>query len=172
VAGAGTVGLEIAAQAARLNAKVDALLTCCSGGGLTAGCLLGLSEASPTTKVYAVEAIGFEKMAKSLAAGRPIQLQPGGHSICDAISGLYMAEIPFEIIRQRLAGTFAVSDDDARAAMRVAFSEFGVAVEPGGAVALAAVLTRKVPLDGKTVVVTLSGRNVDLSLAARVLGEA
>jgi threonine dehydratase len=175
VAGAGTVGLEIAAQAARLNAKVDAVLICCSGGGLTAGCLLGLSAASPTTKVYAVEALGFEKMAQSLAAGRRIDLPPGGHSICDAISGLYMAEIPFAIIRQHVggpfAGTFAVSDDDAKTAMRVAFGEFGVAVEPGGAVALAAMLTGKMPLDGKTVVVTLSGRNVDLSLAARVLGE-
>jgi threonine dehydratase len=128
------------------------------------------------TKVYAVEAIGFEKMAQSLAAGRRIDLQPGGHSICDAISGLYTAEIPFAIIRRRagatFAGTFAVSDDDAKTAMRVAFGEFGVAVEPGGAVALAAVLTRKKPLDGKTIVVTLSGRNVDLSLAARVLGES
>jgi threonine dehydratase len=171
VAGAGTVGLEIAAQAARLNAKVDALLTCCSGGGLTAGCLLGLSEASPTTKVYAVEAIGFEKMAKSLAAGRPIQLQPGGHSICDAINGLYVAQIPFEIIKPRLAGTFAVTDGDAKAAMRTAFSEFGLALEPGGAVALAVVLTRKLLLDGKTVVVTLSSRNVDLDLAARALRE-
>jgi threonine dehydratase len=54
--------------------------------------------------------------------------------------------------------------------MRVAFSEFGIAVEPGGAVALAAVLTRKMPLDGKTVVVTLSGRNVDLDIFARTLG--
>jgi threonine dehydratase len=171
VAGAGTVGLEIAAQAARLNAKVDAVLACCSGGGLTAGCLLGLSEASPTTEVYSVEAIGFEKMAKSLAAGRPIQLQPGGHSICDAVNGLYMAKIPFEIIRPRLAGTFAVSDGDAMAAMRTAFSEFGLVLEPGGAVALAAVLTRKMPLDGQTVVVTLSGRNVNLDLAAHALGE-
>jgi threonine dehydratase len=175
VAGAATVALEIAAQAAWLHAKVDAVLACCSGGGLTAGCLLGLSAASPATKVHAVEAVGFEKMAKSLAAGRRIDLQPGGHSICDAICGLYMAEIPFEIIRPRVAdtfgGTFAVTDDDAKAAMRVAFSEFGLAVEPGGAVALAAVLVRKMPLDGKTVVVTLSGRNVDLDLMARVLGE-
>jgi threonine dehydratase len=174
VAGAGTVALEIAAQAAWLHANVDAVLTCCSGGGLTAGCLLGLSGVSAATKVYAVEAIGFDKMAQSLAAGRRIDLQPGGYSICDAISGLYMAEIPFEIIRPRVgdtfAGTFAVSDDDAKAAMRVAFSEFGIAVEPGGAVALAAVLTRKMPLDGKTVVVTLSGRNVDLDLMARALG--
>jgi threonine dehydratase len=173
VAGAGTVALEIAAQAAWLHAKVDAVLTCCSGGGLTAGCLLGLSGVSAATKVHAVEAVGFDKMAQSLAAGRRIDLQPRGSSICDAITGLYMAEIPFEIIRSRdtFAGTFAVTDDDTKAAMRVAFNEFGIAVEPGGAVALAAVLTRKMPLDGKTVVVTLSGRNVDLDLMMHALGE-
>ncbi|MFY0479879.1 threonine ammonia-lyase [Achromobacter marplatensis] len=169
VAGAGTVALEMAAQAARLNTGIDVLLTCCSGGGLTAGCLLGLSETSPATQVYAVEAEGFQKMAQSLAAGECVDLAPGGHSICDAISGLYMAKLPFEIIRRRLAGTLAVTDDDAKAAMRVALSEFGLAVEPGGAVALAAVLSGKIPLDGRTVAVTLSGRNADLDLTAAAL---
>lgn len=142
------------------------------GGGLTAGCLLGLGGASPATQVYAVEAAGFEKMANSLKAGECIDLAPGGHSVCDAISGLYMARLPFEIIRRRLAGTFAVTDDDAKAAMRVAFSEFGLAIEPGAAVALAAVLTRKITLNGRTVAVTVSGRNADLGLAGATLGQA
>lgn len=171
VAGAGTVALEIVAQAADMHAGIDALLTCCSGGGLTAGCLLGLSETSPATQVYGVEAAGFEKMANSLAAGRCVNLAPGGHSICDAISGLYMASIPFDIIKPALAGTFAVSDDEAKAAMRVAYSEFGLAIEPGAAVALAAVLTRRMPLDGRSVAVTLTGRNADPGLAAAALRE-
>jgi threonine dehydratase len=172
VAGAGTTALEMVAQAANLGTKIDALLTCCSGGGLTAGCLLGLSETSPGTKVYGVEAVGFEKMAHSLKAGQRVNLLPGGHSICDAINGLYMAEVPFEIIRPRLAGTFAVTDEDAKTAMRVGFSEFGLAIEPGGAVALAAVLTGKMPLVGKTVAVTISGRNVDRDLAGGILSVA
>jgi threonine dehydratase len=166
IAGAGTTALEMVAQAARRSTQIDALLTCCSGGGLTAGCLLGLSGASAATKVYGVEAVGFDKMAQSLKAGKRINLAPGGHSICDAINGLYMAEVPFEIIRPRLAGTFAVTDEDAMAAMRVGFSEFGLAIEPGGAVALAAVLTGRYPLQGRTVVVTISGRNVDLDLVS------
>ena len=170
VAGAGTVGMEIAGQTERADASLDIVLTCCSGGGLTAGCLLGLSESSPATKVYAVEPVGFEKMAQSLAAGRRIDLKPSGTSICDALTGLYMAAIPFELIQPRLAGTFAVTDDEARNAMCVAFSEFGLAVEPGGAVALAAILAGHVKLDGRTVVVTISGRNVDLPVAAAALG--
>jgi threonine dehydratase len=169
VAGAGTVGLEIAEQSRERGLTVEAVLTCCSGGGLTAGCLLGLSENAPSTRVHAVEAVGFEKMASSLAAGHCVDLKPGKHSICDAINGLYMAKTPFEIIKPRLSGTLAVTDDEAMAAMRVAFEELGLALEPGGAVALAAVLTGKMPIRGKTVVAVLSGRNVDLSLASKAM---
>lgn len=171
VAGAGTVGLEIAAQAGKCDAALDALLICCSGGGLTSGCMLALGALSPNTAIYAVEPAGFEKMAKSLAAGRRINNPPGGHTICDAISGPYTAEIPFEIVKPRIAGALAVSDEEAKQAMRVAFSEFGLAIEPGGAVALAAVLTGRYPIKDKTVAVIITGRNVDLDLAADVLGQ-
>jgi threonine dehydratase len=169
VAGAGTVGLELAAQAAKLGATIDALLVCCSGGGLTSGCMLALGATSPATAIYGVESVGFEKMARSIAAGKQVNNPPGGHTICDAISGPYTAAIPFEIVKSRLAGTLAVTDDEVKAAMRAAFSEFGLAIEPGGAVALAAVLTGRFPIKGRTVAVTLSGRNVDLDIAGPIL---
>jgi len=173
VAGAGTVGLEIADQAERAGVAVDALLTCCSGGGLTAGCILGLSGTSPTTRIHAVEAVGFEKMARSMAMGRRVDLAPSNaRSICDAITGFYMAAIPFEILLPRLAGTLAVTDAEACEAMRVAFGEFGLSIEPGGAVALAALLSGRMELQGRTVVATLTGRNVDPALAASILGHA
>jgi threonine dehydratase len=169
VAGAGTVGLELAAQAAKLGATIDALLVCCSGGGLTSGCMLALGATSPATAIYGVESVGFEKMARSIAAGKQVNNPPGGHTICDAISGPYTAAIPFEIVKSRLAGTLAVTDDEVKAAMRAAFSEFGLAIEPGGAVALAAILTGRFPIKGRTVAVTLSGRNVDLDIAGPIL---
>lgn len=169
VAGAGTVGIEIAEQADRLGLAPDIVLASCSGGGLTAGCLLGLSVSSKPARVFAVEAVGFEKMARSLAAGRRIDLEAPGQSICDSITGHHMAAVPFEIIRSRLAGTLAVTDEEAREVMRVAFGEFGLAVEPGGAVALAAVLAGHMSVSGKTMVAILSGRNVDLPLAADAL---
>jgi threonine dehydratase len=169
VAGAGTVGREIVRQAASMGAVLDALLVCCSGGGLTSGCALALGALSPATSVYAVEPIGFEKMARSLAAGHRVNNEPGGHTICDALSGPYTAAIPFEIVRSRLAGGLAVSDGETKDAMRTAFAEFGLAVEPGGAVGLAAVMSGRFPMHGKTVAVTVSGRNVDLDLASRAL---
>jgi threonine dehydratase len=172
VAGQGTVAVEIVEQVNALGLTLDALLVCCSGGGLTAGCSLALDALSPRTHLVAVEAQGFEKMARSLAAGRRIDLAPGGSTICDAIGGLYMAAIPLEILKRRVPDTLAVTDDEVRTAMQIAFAEFGLAVEPGGAAALAAILSGRRPMAGETVAVTLSGRNVDLALAADALGRA
>lgn len=169
VAGAGTVGLEIVRQAADAGAALDALLVCCSGGGLTAGCVLAFDELLPGVPVYGVEPFGLEKMQRSIAAGHRVDNPPGLRSICDALAGPYTAEIPFEILKGRLAGTLAVSDDEVRDAMRVAFSEYGLAVEPGGAAALAAVLSGRYDVRGRVVAVTISGRNVDLDLAASII---
>ena len=171
VAGAGTVGVEVARQTAALGAPLDALLVCCSGGGLVAGCVLALGASSPKTSVVSVEPVGFAKMAKSVAAGQRVNNQPGGHTICDALSGPYTAAIPFEIVQRSLAGNLTVTDAETKSAMRVAFGEFGLAVEPGGAVALAAVLAGRFPLSGRTVAVTMSGRNADLHVAAAILAE-
>jgi threonine dehydratase len=165
IAGAGTVGREILQQSLALRAHLDALLICCSGGGLTSGCLLAVNALSPATKVFGIEPSGFEKMARSLAAGRRTNNEPGGHTICDALSGPYIGAIPFEIVRNRLAGALAVTDDETKDAMRIAFSEFGLAVE----VALAAVMSGRYTIRGKTVAITVTGRNVDLDVAGRIL---
>lgn len=167
VAGAGTVGKEIFEQGAEMNLRIDALVTCCSGGGLTAGCLLARDALSPATEVIAVEAEGFEKMARSLKAGQQMDLEPGGQSICDAINGLFTARIPFEIIRRTMLSVACVSDEQAMDAMQVAVSEFGLVVEPGGSVALAAALHGRIDLKGKIVVVILSGRNVEPELSRK-----
>ncbi len=169
VAGAGTVGREIMHQAAAMGVVVGSLMVPCSGGGLTSGCALAANALSPATTIYAVEPIGFEKMAKSVALGHRVDNQPGGRTICDALSGPYTAEVPFEIVRSRLAGGIGVSDDETKDAMRTAFAEFGLAVEPGGAVGLAAVMSGRFPIIGKTVAVILSGRNVDPDLVAGIL---
>ena len=132
---------------------------------------------SPTTSVVAVEPAGFAKMARSIAAGRRIDNTadntPAGHTICDALSGPYTAALPFEIVRDiGMAPPLAVTDAEVRHAMRVAFAEFGLSVEPGGAAALAAVLSGRFPLQGRSVAVVLSGRNVDADLAGAILGGA
>ncbi len=161
VAGAGTVAREIFEQAAEIGLQVDTLMASCSGGGLTAGSLLSRDALSPATEIVAVEAEGFEKMANSLRAGRQVDLEPGGQSICDAINGLFTARIPFGILRDADIGLTSVSDLGAMEAMRIAAQDFGLIVEPGAAVGLAAALRASAVHEGKCVVVILSGRNVD-----------
>ncbi len=161
IAGQGTCGMEIAQQAAARGLEIDALLVCCSGGGLTAGCALALAELSPRTRVYTVEPAGFDDTRRSLIEGARVDNDPAARSFCDALLTPTPGELTFSINRRLLAGGFAVSDDEVRAAMGYAFRTLKLVLEPGGAVALAALLAGRLETRGKTVALILSGGNVD-----------
>ena len=161
IAGQGTCGLEIAQQAAARGFEIDTLLVCCGGGGLTAGCALALAELSPKTQIYTVEPAGFDDTRRSLAEGVRVENDPAARSFCDALLAPTPGELTFPINRRLLAGGFAVSDEEVRAAMDYAFRTLKLVVEPGGAVALAALLAGRLETRGKTVALTLSGGNVD-----------
>lgn len=161
IAGQGTVGLEIADQAAEMDAMPDAVLVPCSGGGLIAGTATAIATRHPETEIYAVEPEAFDDTARSLASGRREAVEPGGVSFCDALLVPRPGRITFAINAERLAGAITVADDAVAAAMATAFRHLKLVVEPGGAVALAAVLTGRFDCRGKTVAVVCSGGNVD-----------
>ncbi len=169
IAGQGTCGLELAAQAAELGVVLDVLLVCCGGGGLSAGIATAFAAASSATAIYSVEPEAFDDTARSLAADVRQANPPHARSICDALLASTPGEITFEINRRRLAGGLAVSDAEVCMAMRYAFSTLKLVVEPGGAVALAAALTEKLPLAGRNVGVIISGGNVDAELYAAII---
>lgn len=169
IAGQGTAGLEIARQAAEAAAALDALLVPCSGGGLTAGCAIAMEAESPSTAIYAVEPQGFDDTARSLRAGRRVSNEPGGRSLCDSLLSGTPGELTFSINQPRLAGGLVVSEAEALAAMAFAFRELKIVVEPGGAVALAAVLAGRLDCRGKTVAVLCSGGNVDAEVFRQAL---
>ena len=169
VAGQGTAGLEAAGQLRALDATIDAALVPCGGGGLVAGCGIALSHAFPGVPVLAVEPQGFDDTARSLAAGERLSNLPGARSFCDALLAPMPGELTFALNRRQLAGGLAVSDAEVASAMAAAFSHLKVVVEPGGAVALAAVLSGRFDPRGRTVLVVLSGGNVDPELFAEVL---
>ncbi|HEY4345724.1 MAG TPA: threonine/serine dehydratase [Parvibaculum sp.] len=169
IAGQGTVGLEIADDASRLGVTLDAALIPAGGGGLIAGVSLALAEASPATKIFSVEPSGFDDHRRSLAVGARLRNEKADVSFCDALMAPTPGGLTFEINRARLAGGFAVTDDEVAEAMRFAFMEMKLAVEPGGAVALAAMLTGKIDARGKAVAIVLSGGNVDPELFAKVI---
>jgi threonine dehydratase len=161
IAGQGTAGLELALQAKEQGASLDAALIACGGGGLIAGCSLALSQLCPGIEIYAVEPAAFDDTRRSLAAGERLTNRPGGRSICDALLAPTPGALTFELNRRLLAGGLAVGDEDALRAMSFAFRHLKLVVEPGGAVALAALLSGRFDARGRTVAIVLSGGNVD-----------
>jgi threonine dehydratase len=170
IAGQGTVGLEIAAQAQAMGARLDAMVVPCSGGGLVGGIALALDAASPGTLVYAAEPEGFDDLRRSLAAGERLGNDPASRSICDALQAAMPGVLTFALARRYLAGSLVVSDSEVESAMAACFTEFKLVAEPSGAAALAAVLAGRIAAEGRTVAVLISGGNVDRGAFAAALG--
>ncbi len=169
IAGQGTIGLEVAAQTRAMGIVIDALLSPCGGGGLVAGTALALADESPDTEIYSVEPEDYDDTAMSLIAGERLANFPRKVSFCDALLAPEPGELTFAINSRLLTGGLAVSDDEVGRAMQVAFREFKVVSEPGGAVALAAALSGAYDITGKTAVVVMSGGNVDGAIFAAAL---
>lgn len=168
IAGQGTVGLEVAEQCVELGLRADQVLICCGGGGLSAGCAVALKAKLPDICIHTVEPDDFDDTARSLRAGKRLTVQASARSICDALQSPSPGKLTFDINRGLLGDGLSVSDDEVCAAMRFAFRNLKLVVEPGGAVALAAVLAGKIDTRGKTTVVVLSGGNVDRELFAEI----
>jgi len=169
IAGQGAVGLEAMQQMEEIGAVPDTFLVPCSGGGLIAGCAIAVKDAAPHVNVLAAEPEHFDDTARSLAAGKRLANSPGSASICDALLVPTPGKLTFEIMRRTLSGGVAVTEDDVKAAVRAAFLDARVVVEPGGAVGLAAVLSGKLAGSAKNICVVMSGGNIDRTLFADIL---
>jgi threonine dehydratase len=162
VAGQGTVGLEIVKQLGR-TPKMIAVP--CGGGGLASGIALAVPEA----QIVIVEPAGWDDMARSLEVGEIVPVGPDApDTFCDALQTPRVSPITFAILGDAQATALSVTDAEAAEAVRFAWERHGLTVEPGGAVALAALLAGKIaPLEDTVVV--LSGGNVDPALHARII---
>lgn len=172
IEGQGTLGLETIEDAAALGAELDAFVICCGGGGLTSGCALIAEDMSPRTQVWIAEPEGFNEAWLSIEAGERLRADVSRRTICDAIATPAPGRLTFPIMRRLVWGGAAVAEEEVGAAMVFAFKHLKLAVEPGGAAALAAVLTGKFDGRGKTTALTLSGGNVDPGLYAAILAGA
>ena len=169
IAGQGTTGLEIAAQARVLGVEEADVLVCCGGGGLTSGIALALEAEAPGLRARPAEPQGFDDTARSLASGKIERNAAMTGSICDAIVTPSPGTLTFPIM-QRLCGPgLVVTDNEALRAMAQAFLRLKILLEPGGAVALAAALTRRDQIEGDAVIVVASGGNVDLEMFEQAL---
>jgi threonine dehydratase len=161
IAGQGTAGLEIAAQAAEVGVSRADVIVCCGGGGFASGIGLALEADAPGLRLRPAEPAGFDDVTRSLVSGKIERNAQLSGSLCDAIITPQPGDLTFPILR-RLAGPgLVVTDDEALHAVALAFSRLKVVAEPGGAVALAAALFRKDQIEGADVIVTISGGNVD-----------
>ncbi len=168
VEGQGSCGIEIREQMlAQTGYQPDQLVICCGGGGLASGTAL----ANPDAKIMVVEPEGWDDMKRSLEGGAivPVGDNPPATD-CDALQTLSVAPITFNILKDRNATGIAVSAAEVHHAMRVAFEKLRLVVEPGGAVALAAILAGKVGVTDRTAI-TLSGGNVDRQRFADIIAD-
>ncbi|MGN5374161.1 threonine ammonia-lyase [Sphingomonas hankookensis] len=166
IEGQGSAGVEAAAQmaAAGLSAPVRVIVPC-GGGGLAAGIALAL----PGAEVVTVEPEGWDDMRRSLEAGWIEPVGPDAPpTACDALQTTRVAERTFDVLSRRGATGVAVSEAEIAAAQRWALRHLRAVVEPGGAVALAAVLAKHVAVVPGTLVL-VSGGNVDPAAYAKVL---
>lgn len=169
IAGQGTAGLELAEEAAVRGVTLDDVLVCCSGGGLTAGVALAMEAKSPSTRVHTVEPAGFDDYARSLKSGRIERNATASGSICDALMSPSPGEMTFAINQRLLGEGYVVTDAQAAEAVRFAFEVLKLVLEPGGAAALAAILSGKIATQGRTIGVLASGGNCDPETFARIL---
>ena len=151
IAGQGTAGLELAEEAA------------------ARGVALAMNAASPATRVHPVEPVGFDDYARSLRSGRLERNPQASGSICDALMTVSPGEMTFAINSKLVGEGLTVSDAEAAEAVRFAFEVLKLVLEPGGAVALAAVLSGKIEAKGRAIGVIASGGNCDPLTFARIL---
>jgi threonine dehydratase len=166
VAGQGTVGLEIAGE---FGDEPDAVVVPCGGGGLASGIALAL----PNSRIIAVEPEGWDDMRRSLEAGEIVSVADDAPAtLCDALQTPRVSPITFGIFRDRGIEVVTVSDAEVEEAIRYAWKKHRLVVEPGGAVALAAVIAGKITGLQEDAVIVLSGGNIDPALHARIVGGA
>ena len=168
IAGQGTAGYEIVNDLEDLSIVPNIYLCCCGGGGLIAGTSTYLKYKFPEIASYAVEPYGFDDTKISLENKKIISNKPGFDSICDAIITPKPGEITFPINLENLSGGIVVKDEEVKNTIKILAEHLKIIVEPGGAVAATALLTKKIEVKDKIIVVMISGGNIDFSLFSRL----
>jgi threonine dehydratase len=165
--GLGTLGLEMLDDQPDLEAIVVPL----GGGGLIAGSATAVKERKPIVKVYGLQPQGADAMARSLKEGRAVELD-SVDTIADGLAVKKPNEKTFRIIQKKVDGVATVSDDEIKEAIFLLLERAKLVVEPAGAAALAAVLSKRIQsLAARRVAVLLTGGNIDFQLLLEILRE-
>ena len=161
IAGQGTAAKEIVDDLNQFKIIPDLYICCCGGGGLTAGTTTYLKSIYPNISAFCVEPEDFDDTKKSLETGKRKRNLENSHSICDALLAPEPGELTFEINKNLLDGGITVSDEEVKSAIIFLAEHLKIISEPGGAVAAAAMINKKIDIKNKNVIVMISGGNID-----------
>ncbi|XP_010529563.1 PREDICTED: serine racemase isoform X2 [Tarenaya hassleriana] len=163
MSGQGTISLELLEQ----TEEIDTIVVPISGGGLISGVALPAKSIKPSIQILAAEPKGADDAAQSKIAGRIITL-PGTNTIADGLRAS-LGDLTWPVVRDLVDDVITVEDSEIIEAMRLCYEILKVAVEPSGAIGLAAVLSKSFQSspswqDCKNIGIVLSGGNVDLGV--------
>jgi threonine dehydratase len=162
VAGQSTLMREVQIDAGRQNLRIDAILCPVGGGGLIAGTALAEKHFGQGAEVIAVEPDSCDDMRRSLLSHRRERNVGTPQTICDAMQAVSPGAVPFEAAEELISRGVTVDDQAVRRAMRLAFEEFKIVLEPSGAIALAAAIEHRDQFAGRTLVLLCCGGSVSL----------
>lgn len=164
MAGQGTIGLEIIQD----MPDVEAVIVPVGGGGLISGVAFALKTLNPKIKVYGVQAAGAPSMVESVEEGA-IKHLPSVSTIADGIAVKEPGAHTFEMCQKYVDGFCTVTDDEVTAAILTLIEKHKLVAEGAGAVAVAAAMYGKLPIEGKKTVCLVSGGNIDVNTLGRVI---
>ena len=165
IAGQGTVGIEIADEV-----TPDVVIVPVGGGGLIAGIAAALATRALEAEVIGVEAAGSPQLSATLAADAPASIGRPVDTIADGLATGRIGAIPFEVMRGRVKRVVTVDDFEIGEAVLLMLERLKLLAEGAGAAALAGALKLKNELQGKTVVLVVSGGNIDMNVLDRIIG--
>lgn len=164
IAGQGTIALELVEQ----KKDIDAVIVPIGGGGLISGIAFTLKSLNPNIKVYGVQSAGAPSMKNSID-NKKIERLPGVSTIADGIAVKEPGQNTFDICTKYVDGIVTVTDDEVSSAILAMLEQHKIITEGAGAVAVAAAMFNKVPVEGKNVVCIVSGGNIDVNILDRVI---
>lgn len=169
IAGQGTCGLELMAQLAGRELRPDWVVSPVGGGGLLSGVTVAVKSRESGVKIAGVEPEHFDDHLRSRLAGERVSVSGHNKTLCDSLMATTPGELTWSITGQQVDEFLTVDEEDVAHAISFAFKYLKLVVEPGGSVALAALLQGKLKVAGTTVAVILSGGNIDATTFARCL---
>jgi len=164
IAGQGTAAKEVVDVLNKFKITPDLYICCCGGGGLIAGTATYFKSIYPDISAFCVEPTDFDDTKRSLESGNRKKNCGVSYSICDALLASEPGALTFEINKELLTGGITVTDNEVKDTIIFLAEHLKIVCEPGGAVAAAAIINKKIDIKNKNVVVMISGGNIDAEL--------